>query len=103
MEPEFPNLGILGQKASTFKSSKNFACTHVPYFECADFESYICFWKVWKQVSKYEHFGSKLSDLNDVLLVSYDEGAGFKSDIGFRKFWLQMPKFAHFGQNVLTF
>ena len=35
---------------------------------------------------KYEHFGSKLSDLNDVLLVSYDEGADFKSDIGFRKF-----------------
>ena len=61
-------------------------CTCTLPYECADFESYICFWKVWKQVSKYEHFGSKLSDLKDVLPVSYDEGADFKSDIDFRKF-----------------
>ena len=45
----------------------------------------------------------QLSNLNEVLPVSYFESADLKSHIFFPNFWAQIPKFCPFRPNVLTF
>ena len=45
----------------------------------------------------------QLSNLNEVLPVSYFESADLKSHICFPKFWAQIPKFCPFRPEVLTF
>ena len=65
-----------------------------------NFKIDIVFGKLGAQIAAKKH---KLSNLGQILPVSYFESTDFKCDIGFWKFWAPIPKYGHFGSKNINF